>query len=275
MSGGTCWALARPTFHRWGWGGVGWGGWGGVGWGGVVTTVRALMTELGWAMHAASLVEVVLDPETDEDQGEETGLLQVEAVSFVQQVVTRAYSILQKLQAELEGPSLGLARLRAKRLRKKLRKLRSDTPLGDPELADRVDALCVVVEEAGSGHSHDGFLALDEQVETWTWHWMSQLEPMWEPVRERARGSGEPCSVISVTQSDVNPAELALGSWTRRRRSSKRRRASTTRRRNGRCKSTYSPRRPKGTRRGRTGPCLTRCGVEMVLAEGASGSFWR
>ena len=30
------------------------------------------MTELGWAMHAASLVEVVLDPETDEDQGEDT-----------------------------------------------------------------------------------------------------------------------------------------------------------------------------------------------------------
>ena len=104
---------------------------------GLVTTVRALMTELGWAMHAASLVEVVLDPETEEDQGEETGLFQVETVSFVQQVVTKAYGILQKLQAELEGPSLGLARLRAKHLRKKLRKLRSDARLGDPELADR------------------------------------------------------------------------------------------------------------------------------------------
>eukprot|EP00439_Symbiodinium_sp_Y106_P053385 s1625_g7.t1 len=40
---------------------------------------------------------------------------------------------------------------------------------------------------------------------------MSQLEPLLEPVRDRARSSSEPCSMISVTQSDVNPAELAFG----------------------------------------------------------------
>ena len=112
----------------------------------------------------------------------------------MQQVVTRAYGTLQKLQAE-PGPVAG------------------ETPQEEAQEAS------VGYPTGRPGAGRQGGRAMCCRIVTMGfWLWTSRWRhgrgtgcPMLEPVRERARGSGEPCSVISVTQSDVNPAELALG----------------------------------------------------------------
>ncbi|CAE7942104.1 unnamed protein product [Symbiodinium sp. KB8] len=48
----------------------------------------------------------------------------------------------------------------------------------DRDLADRVEALCVVVEEHGQEALAGGFHAMEAQVAEWTWGWWRVLEPM-------------------------------------------------------------------------------------------------
>ncbi|CAE6963578.1 unnamed protein product [Symbiodinium sp. CCMP2592] len=195
----------------------------------LVTTVRALLTELGQIMHQASLVEVNLDEEPAGERGreghdgdeEDTGLMQLGAVMLVHGGYTVTYGIMQSLQKELEGPSPGLARLRALNMRKQLRELRAVAKVEERELADQLDALCVVTAEAGKGHTHDGFLASEEQLNAWTWAWFLKLVPKLKLRGRRASGSGDPIPPVPVvgdsqsstarSQSTICPTLVALG----------------------------------------------------------------
>ncbi|CAE7265287.1 lolT1 [Symbiodinium sp. CCMP2592] len=196
----------------------------------LVTTVRALLTELGQIMHQASLVEVDLDEDDTGgdrraggrgDEDDETGLMQLGEVMFVQKGVTMTYGVLLDLQKEFEGPSPGLARLRALNMRKQLQQLRVAAKLEEKELADQLDALCVATAEAGRGYVHEGFLASEEQLNAWTWAWFLKLVPPLKLRGRRGSASTDPAPVTPVpigsqsssarSQSTICPTLVAMG----------------------------------------------------------------
>ena len=80
----------------------------------LVTTFRALLSELGWAMHVASMVEVELDPEDDEphddpdERGDGASLLQVEAVSLVQHHSRESMECCRLCRRSWRGPHRAL-----------------------------------------------------------------------------------------------------------------------------------------------------------------------
>ena len=164
---------------------------------GLLTALRAMLSELGNILHLASYVEVPLDApppaaeepagEPDPDDGGEsdsTMWLQLlvetvpaEGVVLVQKDVNLVSSLVLRLQDALMGGDAGLSRLRAAHFRGRLRKLRLDANV-DGSVADQLEAVCVVAEEAGSGTCAMGYHAMEAQVAEWTWSWWRLVEPV-------------------------------------------------------------------------------------------------
>ncbi|CAE7294318.1 unnamed protein product [Symbiodinium sp. CCMP2592] len=176
----------------------------------LVTAVRAIMHELGAVMHAASLVEVELDGSDrdevavevrdDDDEGH-TSLVQLEA--------TKVYGLVQHLQRELEGPSPGLARLRAANLHERLRRIRRVPGQLDVDLIDQAEALCVAVEDTGRRHVPTGFLSEPSQVDEWASQWWNRLQPMiCGPSGAVSLSSSLPASSLDRVNEDVDCAVI-------------------------------------------------------------------
>ena len=158
---------------------------------GLMTVLRAMLAELGVILHASSFVDVVAempaDPGADEDDEDGEGvtlMLQMdmhldesEALALVQQDVAVVSGVMSRLQDALMGDDRGLSRVRAAHLRARVHRMRLGNFV-DRDLADRVEALCVVVEEHGQECLAGGFHAMEAQVAEWTWGWWRVLEPL-------------------------------------------------------------------------------------------------
>ena len=154
-----------------------------------VTTIRALMYEVGVIMHIASLSEpVALDPTTDEepgpaetrrDRGDHTSLLQMEVetgtleagVNLVQMDLSRVYGVVLRLQGALERASAEVAGSRARVLLEKLRTQRGCGVLRDIELFNQLEALLVAVAgTGGQGETSEGAGSATEASD-WSAQW--------------------------------------------------------------------------------------------------------
>ena len=179
-----------------------------------VTTIRALMYEVGVIMHIASLSEpVALDPTTDEEPGpaetrrdrdDHTSLLQMEVetgtldagVNLVQMDLSRVYGVVLRLQGALEGASAEVAGSRAQVLLDKLRTQRGCGVLRDIELYNQLEALLVAVAGAGGqGEASEGAGSATE-ARDWSAHWWKALAPLLCQ-GETASGSAGPIQVNS------------------------------------------------------------------------------
>eukprot|EP00439_Symbiodinium_sp_Y106_P047020 s2964_g6.t1 len=159
-----------------------------------VTMVRALLYEVGVIMHVASMEEVVLDPEDEEDGptadgrdvDDHSAMMQLEMhthpeeewVSLVQLDLSRVYGVVLRLQGVLEGPTVESASRRAVHLLHRLRELRGRCLPRDLELYNQLEALLVAVggsEGPASGRT-DG--APSDEGRDWADHWWKALHPL-------------------------------------------------------------------------------------------------
>ena len=191
-----------------------------------VTTIRALMYEVGVIMHIASLSEpVALDPTTDEEPGpagtrrdrdDHTSLLQMEVetgtldagVNLVQMDLSRVYGVVLRLQGALEGASAEVAGSRARVLLEKLRTQRGCGVLRDIELYNQLEALLVAVAGAGGqGEASEGAGSATE-ARDWSAHWWKALAPLLCQ-GETASGSAGPIQVNSSLEERRDLEDLA------------------------------------------------------------------
>ncbi|CAE7794274.1 Clcn7 [Symbiodinium necroappetens] len=173
---------------------------------GLMTVLRAILAELG--------------VDDEDDDGIPTLMLQVDvqlegfdALSLVQKDVTLVSGVMARLQDALMGGDLGLARVRAEHLRSRVHRLRLGSFV-DRDLADRVEALCVVVEENGLSSVAGGFHAMPEQVSEWTWSWWRTLEPMLHIEQDNPPVQPDTLQVTSSAEaslpgSSISDAEVA------------------------------------------------------------------
>ena len=195
---------------------------------GLMTVLRAMLAELGVILHASSFVDVVAEgPEDPGDDGEDedgegvTLMLQMdvsldetEALALVQQDVAVVSGVMSRLQDALMGDDRGLSRVRAAHLRARVHKLRLGNFV-DRDVADRVEALCVVVEEHGHECLAGGFHAMEAQVAEWTWGWWRVLEPLMvqqldnPPVESGSIQIASSLSTIGGLSGSLGSADLA------------------------------------------------------------------
>ena len=159
-----------------------------------VTMVRALLYEVGVIMHVASMEEVVLDPEDDDDGpaadghgvDDHSAMMQLEThthpagegLNLVQLDLSRVYGVVLRLQGVLEGPTVESASRRAVHLLQRLRELRGRCLPRDLELYNQLEALLVAVggtEGPASGRT-DG--PPSEEGRDWAEHWWKALHPL-------------------------------------------------------------------------------------------------
>ena len=166
---------------------------------GLLTTLRAMLAELGNVLHMASFVEVPVEvpveepppvehepePEAAEEEADSDSTMwlqvtlqvfEVEGISLVQRDVNLLSGLVMRFQDALSGGDLGLARLRAEHFRKRLHQLRLDENV-DGAFADQFEAVCVVAEETGSSSVAMGYHALEPQLAEWSWAWWRLIEP--------------------------------------------------------------------------------------------------
>ena len=184
-----------------------------------VTTIRALMYEVGVILHIASLGEpVALDPTTDEEPGpaearrerdDHTSLLQMEVdTGTLQMDLSRVYGVVLRLQGALEGASAEVAGSRARVLLEKLRTQRGCGVLRDIELFNQLEALLVaVVGTGGQGEAPEGAGSATEASE-WSAHWWKALAPLLCQ-GETASGSAGPIQVNSSLEELRDLEDLA------------------------------------------------------------------
>ncbi|CAE7660314.1 Clcn7, partial [Symbiodinium sp. CCMP2456] len=192
----------------------------------LITAIRALLTELGQILHAASMVDVLVEDHGHDEDEDSTLMLQIwsevaeegqligDDSSFVQKEVIPASGIVQRLQRALEECQPGVARLRAASLRVRVGEGRG-AMCGDlgQELLNHVDALCVATSSSVGNEIAEGFAAKPEEVEEWTWHWWQALLRVGGPRASAGMASSSsvpPLTLMSTpTQGDeVDSAEV-------------------------------------------------------------------
>ncbi|CAE7662879.1 unnamed protein product [Symbiodinium sp. CCMP2456] len=192
-----------------------------------ITVIRSLMSEIGELSHLASMVEVELDGDDDvengpndvrrnadgEDgadaEGDGHSLVQLgmweQDVTFLMQKQGTMQDLPVRIQAALHRAP-GIARVQAEALRRRLRLHRGPVWAQD-DLFDAVEALLVVVIQAGENEAACGVSAQRPAVEAWAQTWWDQLLRSRERDPQLGSSSNGPSVVEMVDSGTTDPSE--------------------------------------------------------------------